>query len=460
METPISLKSIKHVYFLGIGGISMSALALILKKRGIDTAGYDAKPQESTRLLEQEGISVDYIYCKDRFFRGVTVVYTAAIAQNDPNLLRARELSLPVLTRAQLLGLIASDYRHSIGVAGTHGKSTTTGMLWEILSADGGDPSVIGGAVIPSLGAAFHCGTGPRLVFEACEYKRSFLDMEPSIKLVLNCEHDHIDCYPTLNDVVEAFHAYIDTPRRNGQENRALVNRDCQNAYRASLGCRSDVRYFSICETADYHADHIDLSTGYGAFDFYIGGAFACHIQLKVPGLHNVANAVAAGGAAHMAGAAPDSIQKGLEQFTGIKRRFEHKGTVNGALVIDDYAHHPDEIRATLKAAKLLPHKRLICLFQPHTYSRTKGFLHDFSDALSLADKVLLADIYAAREKNTFGISSRDLAALIPGAEYCDSMDSLVNRAKALAKGGDIVLTLGAGDIYRAAEAIAQRLGA
>ncbi len=439
----------KNVYFAGIGGISMSSLALILKGKGITVSGYDMNKSSSTQLLENNGITVHYSYETVSFPDADTLVYTAAMKNDDPILIEAENRGLDIFTRAELLGAITADYKHSVGVAGTHGKSSTTGFLAEIMLCADNDSTVLAGAVMPSVGSTFRVGDGECAVFEACEYKNSYHYMQPTIKVILNVELDHVDFFGNLENVIESFKKYVDKPGKNG-ENIAVVNLDNDNAVKAIRDTAAEAGFFSVEKDADYCAKNIDLSDGYGEFDLYERGSFLGRIKLSVPGIHNVANAVAAAAAARLCGVDMSAVAEGLSRFIGVKRRFEKVTTLaSGAIVVDDYAHHPDEIKVTLSSAKRIAKGKVICIFQPHTYSRTAALKAEFASALSLADKVLLAPIYAARETNTYGISSDMVASLIENAESLDSFALLRSRAEALAEKGDIVLTMGAGDVYK-----------
>ncbi len=447
MPQAIDLSTIKNVYFAGIGGVSMSSLALILKSEGKRVSGYDFKKSGVTAMLEEKGIPVHYSY-GDVCLDGVdTVVYTAAIKQDDEVLVMARNKNIRLITRAELLGAITSKYTHSVGVAGTHGKSTTTGMLAEIMLKAENDSTVLGGAVIPSLGSTYCIGGGENVVFEACEYKNSYHSMYPTIKVILNVELDHVDFFGNLDNVIASFRQYIDVPGLNG-ENISIVNLDCGNAVESAKGTASCVKYFSIEKQADFYAKNIDLKTGFGSFDVYSNGEKLFDVTLSVPGIHNVSNALAATGAALCCGVDISAIKAGLESFGGVKRRFEKVGThPTGAQIIDDYAHHPDEITATLKSAKAVAKGNVICVFQPHTYSRTKALLNDFASSLSLADKVVLAPIYAARETDTLGVSSDNVASLIDGAVSLSSFEEIREHLLKTASKDDMILTMGAGDI-------------
>ncbi len=449
MTAICDLSKMKNVYFAGIGGISMSSLALILKNKGVEVSGYDFKESETTKMLEEKGISVQYTYETVSFPNADTVVYTAALGLDDPILVQARDRGLDIFTRAELLGAITSDYKHSVGVAGTHGKSSTTGFLAEICLAAKNDSTILAGAVMPSVGSTYTVGGGDCAVFEACEYKNSYHSMQPTIKAILNVELDHVDFFGNLENVIESFRKYIAKPGKNG-ENIAIVNLDCENAVVAAKDTGANVKYFSIKEKTDFWARDIELSDGYGEFDIMAGDDLLCRVKLSVPGIHNVANALAAAACAVCCEIDADAIKSGLGKFVGVKRRFEKVMTLDsGAIVIDDYAHHPDEITVTLNSAKKVAKGRVICIFQPHTYSRTKALFDDFVTALSIADKVLMAPIYAARETDTLGVSSDDVAMRIDGAESLYSFEDLKNRATGLAQNGDLVITMGAGDVYK-----------
>lgn len=449
MSANCDLSNMKKVYFAGIGGISMSSLALILKNRGVDVSGYDFKISETTKMLEKSGIKVDYTYEDVSLCDVDSLVYTAALTEDNPILVKAKEMGIDIFSRAELLGAVTSGYKHSVGVAGTHGKSSTTGFLCEICLAAKNDSTILAGAVMPSVGSTYKVGNGDCAVFEACEYKNSYHSMNPTIKVVLNVELDHVDFFGNIENVKASFRKYIDKPGKNG-ENIAIINKDSANAVEAAEGTSADVKYFSVTQKTSFWAKNIDLSDGYGEFEIMNEDDFLCHVKLSVPGLHNVSNAVAAAAAAIMCDINPCAIKTGLEAFCGVKRRFEKVKTLeNGAVVIDDYAHHPDEIAVTLKSAKSVARGKVICIFQPHTYSRTKALLCDFAKALSIADKVLLAPIYPARETDTLGISSNDIAHLVDGAECIDDFSALAQRASALSENGDIVITMGAGDVYK-----------
>ena len=448
----------RSVYFIGIGGISMSSLALILKNRGSNVGGYDFKRSENTELLEKNGIKVNYEYSDSNQDGFDTVVYTAAIAEDDKELLLAKKRNAKIYTRAELLGDIISVYKHSIGVAGTHGKSTTTGMLACIMESAKKDATVLAGAVIPFLGSTFKAGMGDTAVFEACEYKNSYHSMHPTIRLILNCELDHVDFFDGIDSVVASFRKYMETDSGNG-ENIVIINKNCCNSEKAAKDIPAKVYTFSVTdESADFYAHGLTTKDGYENFDIYAFGTFYCKAAPGVPGIHNVSNAVAAAGAAYLCGVPGEAVSEGLAAFGGVKRRFEKLGvTESGAVVVDDYAHHPDEVRATLAAAKQVCKGRVFCIFQPHTYTRFEALKKDFAETLSVCDKTVMAEIYAAREQNINGTSSADIKEFLPDAVCPGSFEDIAEYIKKNAARGDMVITMGAGDVYKIAPMILRK---
>ena len=428
----------------------MSSLALILKNKGITVGGYDFKRSENTELLEKNGIKVNYEYNDNNQDGFDTVVYTAAISENDKEFLLAKKRCAKMFTRAELLGDIVSGYKHSVGVAGTHGKSTTTGMLSNIMDAAKADATILAGAVIPAITSTYKAGKGDIAVFEACEYKNSYHSMHPTIRLVLNCEFDHVDFFGCMENVIASFRKYMNADSGNS-ENIIIINKNCNNSVVAAEGASAKVYTFSSTDnTADFYADSIENHDGYEEFDIYAFGKLYCHAKPGVPGMHNVANAVAAAAASYFCGVEGEAVAKGLESFGGVKRRFEKVGyTQNGAVIIDDYAHHPDEVEVTLKAAKQICKGKVYCIFQPHTYTRFEALVKDFARTLEIADVAVMSDIYAAREQNIHGISSADIKKHLPDAIYCGSFEKIAEYIKANAKTGDMVITMGAGDIYK-----------
>lgn len=431
----------------------MSSLASILLIKGKRVSGYDMKKSSVTEKLSLEGADITYDINANIPESVDTIIYTAAIKGDNPLMIKARCTKAVILSRAELLGIVTNSFKTSIGVAGTHGKSTTTGLLSSICLSHDSETAVLSGANLPFLGSSYKCADGERIVYEACEYKNSYHSMLPSIKIVLNCEHDHVDFFPTIKDVTDSFRKYIDTPRFPGSDNIAVVNLDCPNCICACENTSADVYYYSVKTDTDFYAYDIDMSSGYGKFSIRLfDGKKIENIKLIIPGIHNVSNSVAASAAAYLSGVSLENIKKGLETFTGVSRRFEFLGEYSGAKIFDDYAHHPDEILVTLKAARALSSGRIICVFQPHTYSRTYEMLDEFATSLSLADKVYLCDIYAAREINTTGVSSHDIANRMTIAECPGSFENIAEILKKELKSGDFCLTMGAGEAYKVAE--------
>ena len=443
-----------HVHFIGIGGISMSGLAEILLDRKFIVSGSDAKESSLTVHLKEKGASVVYGQSAANITKDTDViVYTAAIREDNPELAAAKEQNIPCLTRAQLLGQIMLNYDTPVAVSGTHGKTTTTSMVSEILLAADTDPTLSIGGILPSIRGNIRVGNSPLFVTEACEYTNSFLSFFPKIGLILNIEEDHMDFFKDIHDIRNSFQKFAALLPEDGV---LIINGDIENLTEitGSLKCR--VITFGKDSSSDYYPGEI-------TYDEFARPTYClCHkdtrrsFKLGVSGEHNVYNSMAAIALADMLGIPTDCIKKALAGFQGTDRRFQHKGECDGVTIIDDYAHHPTEISATLSAAANLPHKKLWCVFQPHTYTRTKAFLPQFARSLSAADHVVLADIYAAREKNLSGISSKDLQnELLKLGVVCDYFPSFEEIEIFLKKNyspGDLLITMGAGDVVNIGE--------
>ena len=439
-----------HVHFVGIGGISMSGLAQILASEGFTVSGSDRAASEITRALEDSGIRVMIGQRRENITKDIDLaVFTAAIHPDNPEYKAVQEMNIPALTRAELLGQLMRNYRLPVAVSGTHGKTTTTSMLSEILLAAGTDPTLSIGGVLPSIGGNVRVGGGTYFVAEACEYTNSFLQMYPLLGIILNIEEDHLDFFKDLDDIASSFHRFALLLDEGGT---LILNRDTARFEEVSEGLSCELITYSLEQDADYTASDICFDErGHGSFTCLERGEELGRFTLRVPGIHNVSNALSAIALGRKLGLTPSCIASGLLSFSGTERRFQHKGKLGGAEIIDDYAHHPSEIRATIKAARQCPHKRLIIAFQPHTYTRTKALLAEFADALSAADRVVLADIYAAREKNTIGISSRDLMTEIrkrgTAVDYFPSFAEIEDLLRSELKEGDLLITMGAGNI-------------
>lgn len=443
---------VKTIHFIGIGGISMSSLAAISKKRGYTVTGSDSAASALTKRLEEEyGIPVFVPQRAKNLGEADMVVYTAAIGEENPELMLAREKGLPCIPRSAYLGELMKEYPVRLGVSGTHGKSSTTGMLSHIFIEAGMDPTVACGAELPRIGGAYRLGGGEHFIYEACEYKDSFLDFHPSIALWLNIEMDHVDYFKSLDQMSAS---YISSAKDAGA---VVVNWDDENCRAAAEKLQGVwvIKTGVDRNDVDYHAENLKMTGGFASFDLYNESNYLCGIELQVPGIHHVGNALCAAAAALICGISPEDVAKGLKSFRGICRRFEYKGEREGVRVFDDYAHHPTEVVATLKAARQMlagTQGRLFCVFQPHTYSRTKGFFEEFISALSLADRLILAPIYAAREKNVYGVSSEDLACRIEGSTSVLNFEEATLILENEVKKGDLVLTMGAGQAYKCGE--------
>ena len=440
-----------HIHFIGIGGISMSGLAEILLKESFTISGSDAKESDLTRHLTSLGAQVFYGQKAENILPGTDlVVYTAAIHPDNPEFAAAKAAGVPMLTRAELLGQIMRNYDTPIAVSGTHGKTTTTSMLSHILMAADCDPTISVGGILPSIGGNIRVGHSETFLTEACEYTNSFLSFFPKIGIILNMDADHLDFFKDLADVEHSFRHFAELVPIGGH---VVANMDDQGARDALRGISQPIFWFSYDDpAAQCRAENVVWTDGLPSFDIYIRGSYYAHVSLRVGGKHNVMNALAAASAAYLLGVSGEAVGLGLATFTGAGRRFEYKGSFHGADVYDDYAHHPGELHALLEMAKTLPYKRIICAFQPHTYTRTKALFNDFVKELRVPDVVVLAEIYAAREQNDIGISSMDLSREIPGSVYCPTLDKVTAALARIACPGDLILTVGAGDIFKAGE--------
>ncbi len=451
----INFKNPIHVHFIGIGGISMSGLAEILLKEGFTVSGSDAKESRLTRHLEEKGARIFYGQKAENIIDGIDcVVYTAAISRTNAELMEAVARKLPMLTRAELLGQLMKNYDTPIAVSGTHGKTTTTSMLSHILLDGGLDPTISVGGILQAIGGNIRVGNSGTFITEACEYTNSFLNFSPKISIILNIEEDHLDFFKDLEDIRHSFRQFAALLPADGT---LIINGEIPAYSEISDGlpCRT-VTYGNSPEF-DYSADNIRYDdAGCVSFELFKKGTSAGRIRLSVTGDHNVSNALAAIAAAELLDIPAESIQKGLLSFKGTDRRFEYKGTLNGVTIVDDYAHHPTEIQATLNAAAHYPHKELWCVFQPHTYTRTKAFFHEFAEVLSHTDHLVLADIYAARETDTLGMSSAALAEEVrkfgTDVHYFPSFGEIEEFLENHCSEGDLLITMGAGDVVNIGE--------
>ena len=440
----------KRAHLVGVGGVSMSPLAQVLHGAGVVVTGSDMHESAEVAHLRALGIPVTIGHLPQSVAGADCVIRTAAVHDDNPEIAAARAAGIPVFERAQAWGALMRHYKNALCVAGTHGKTTTTSMCAHIFLAAQRDPSIMIGGVLPALGAGHRVGHGDTIILESCEYCNSFLSFFPTVAVILNVDADHLDFFKDLEDVKRSFRRFAELVPETGF---VVADRDDANTMDALAGLDRSTITFGL-EDGDVHAADLTWHGGFADFDAMVNGQCYAHVSLSVPGVHNVRNALAACAAAHCLGIPAAAVEEGLRAFHGAGRRFEKKGEFHGAMVYDDYAHHPHELQALLTTAKGLGYQRIICAFQPHTYSRTHELFHDFVEVLKLPDITLLAEIYAARETNTLGISSNDLAREIPGSIYCPTLADVTEQLRRLAQPGDLILTVGAGDIYQAGEAL------
>ena len=441
-------------HLVGIGGVSMAPLAEVLHGLGLNITGSDARESDTVKHLRGLGIPVVIGHYAESVNGAEMLIRTSAVHDDNPEIVAARAQGIPVIERAQAWGALMTDYKHALCISGTHGKTTTTSMCTHIAMAAQIDPTVMIGGTLPLLHAGHRVGKGDTIIMESCEYCDSFLSFHPTIAVILDVDADHLDYFKDLDAIEHSFRKFAElVPESTGV---VVANADDANTMKTLAGIDRRMVTYGIEHEADVMARNIVFNQGLPAFDVYYHNEFYAHVGLHIPGLHNVRNALAAIASTMLLGATPDAVTAGLDKFHGAARRFEHKGSYHGAEIYDDYAHHPGEIKAVLDAVEKLDYKRVILAFQPHTYSRTKALFSDFVEQLKRPDITLLAEIYAARETNTIGIYSRDLAAQIPGATAYDTLAEVTNKLSELAQPGDLILTMGAGDIYTCGEALVQ----
>ena len=445
-----------HIYFVGIGGISMSGLAEVLREEGFRVSGSDKQKSPLTEMLESKGIRIFYGQEKSNITPDIDcAVFTSAIHPDNPEYIAVHELGIPALSRAELLGQMMRNYEMPVAVSGTHGKTTTTSMLSEILLGAGLDPTLSIGGILKSIGGNIRVGHSGYFVTEACEYTNSFLSFFPKIGVILNIEEDHLDFFKDLADIRSSFHRFAELLPADGA---LVINGGIDRLSEITEGLSCRVITFGSSPDCDYHPTDITFDEK-GCPSFTVCSPTEgepLRVTLGVPGEHNILNALAALAVSDLLGVERAKACTALAGFHGTDRRFEYKGRLGGVTIIDDYAHHPTEITATLRAAANYPHNRIWCVFQPHTYSRTKAFMKDFAKALSLADRVVLADIYASRETDTLGISSRtllsELKALGCECSYFPSFDEIEKFLLQNCINGDLLITMGAGDVHKIGE--------
>jgi UDP-N-acetylmuramate--alanine ligase len=454
MDIEISdLSKYKHIHLIGIGGISMSAIAETLKNWNYTVTGSDLAGSEITDTLNKNGIKVVIGHDLENAKKADLIVYSAAISDEDPEILLAKENNIPLIGRGQFVGYLTKLYKETICISGTHGKTTTTSMISVCFVNAQKDPSIEVGAILDAIGGNYRVGNSEYFILESCEYKGNFLKFFPHTEVILNIDNDHLDYYKTFDNIVKTFKDFALLLDEDGL---LVTNADDKNCFELKQIVKSKFISYGIeNENADLVAKNITFNkNGFAQFDVYKNNKFFTNIELSVAGKHNVLNALACIAVCNYYGINEEIIKSSLKSFTGAERRLEYKGSLpNDVPIFDDYAHHPTEIKATANAIKNKTYNESWVIFQPHTYSRTKLLLDDFADALSNFDNIILLDIYAAREQNTFDISSKDLAnKMIANGKnviYMPDFSEVVKYIKENVKKDDIVITLGAGTVTK-----------
>ncbi len=448
------LDCVKRIHFVGIGGSGMCPMAELLLRKGYSISGSDQNESDTLDRVKTWGIPVYMGQRPENIDGAEALVYTAACRPDNPELVAAREKGIPTLERAVMLGMLTEKYKELIAVSGTHGKTTTTAMLTQILVEAGRDPSAIIGGKLPLIGSNCLSGNSGGIVCEACEYVDSFLQLHPAVSVILNIEADHLDYFKTLDNIVKSFRQFADQTSR-----LLVVNGSDQEALKAIADQKGkEIVTFGPDETCDYYPAQLsEEPTACEDFTLMCRGKALGRVELAVPGWHNLLNALAAAAAAHSLGVEPEAICQALGHFTGVHRRFEVLGKFNGVTVADDFAHHPTELSAVLSSAMRMGYRQVWAVFQPHTYSRTYNLLEDFAKALAIPDHLIMTEILAVREENVYGIHTSDLAAKVPGSCWFSSFEEIAGYVMEKAEPGDLILTLGGGDIYKCANRIVKK---
>jgi len=457
----INLSAYKNIHWIGIGGVGVSAIAEILLARGYNVSGSDMKQSDLTDRLAADGVKIYIGHSAENVEDADLIVYSAAIAEENPEVIRAREKNIPLASRAEVLGVLMDDFKNSIAISGTHGKTTTTSMVSLILENAKLEPTILVGGNLAEIGGNVKVGSGDYFVTEACEYRDSFLELRPRIEVILNIDSDHLDYFEDIHHIVRSFDQFAKAVPEDGKVIAYDANPFVSQVIKDIPGAIT----YGYNENCTYHiADVFFDENGMPDFEVYYQGESLGKVKLSMPGEHNILNAVGAFACCHQLGVEPQVIIDTLDKFKGTQRRFDIQGTTeNGVKIVDDYAHHPTEIKATLSAARNIPHNKLWCLFQPHTYTRTLALFNEFAESFEETDVLILAKIYAAREKDIYKVSSKGLAEEImknhPDKEiyYMDTLEEIADYVKQNAQQGDLVITMGAGDIYKVGEMILEK---
>ena len=448
------LKKVKRVHFIGIGGSGMCPLAEILFNEGYELSGSDNNETDTLARIRNMGIPVTLGQKAENIKGAELIVYTAAILPDNPELVAAKNSTIPTVERADLLGAITRLYSDCYCVCGTHGKTTVSSMLTQMMIQCGKDPSAVIGGKLPLIQSNGRVGKSENMVCEACEFKDHFLKLDPDIAVILNVDADHLEYFKNIENIIKSFHTFATMAKK-----AVIYNGDDANTLKAVEGVDGkDMITFGLDKKNDYYADNVEMVNAFGHFDAYKKGEKIGSVKLKVPGKHNIGNALAALAAADYCGIPFDKAIESLEQFGGACRRFEILDKLNGITFADDYAHHPAELRVTLEAAMQMNYRKVWAVFQPFTYSRTKELMDDFAEVLQIPDECVMTEIMGSREVNTEGVYTSQLAAKIPGSVWFNTFDEVADYVLDRAQSGDLVITLGCGDIYKAAKIMIKRL--
>ena len=448
------LNEIKRIHFIGIGGSGMCPIAEILMSEGFEISGSDMNEGETLDKMKGYGIPVYMGHSAENIKGAELVVYSAAVKETNPERMAAVEQGIPCIERSVMLGVVTRRYKRSIAVSGTHGKTSTTAMLSQILIGSGFDPSAIIGGKLPFIGGNSYVGQSDIIVCEACEYVDTFLELNPFISIILNVDADHLDYFKNLDNIKRSFNKFA-----KQTTGLLVLNGDDENTLDSVKDVNIEKITFGFGENCDYRAENVTADKGvHEQYDLYYRGEKLCNIKLIVPGKHNVYNSLAAAATAHYLGATPEEISENLHKFGGVHRRFEILGTPCGITVADDFAHHPTELTATLNAAMSMGFRKVWAVFQPHTFSRTAMLLDDFAKALQIPDVAVISEILPVRETNTYNIYSRDLGAKVPGSVCLDTFEEITDYVCKNAQEGDLILTMGGGNVYMCANKILNQL--
>ncbi len=454
MDSNDVLSQVRKIHFVGIGGSGMCPIAEILHHKGYQLTGSDTSESDTLQRIRSYGIPVSMGHRAENIGDAELVVYTAAVKQDNPELVAAREKGVPTVERSVMLGMVTRRYLNSVAVSGTHGKTTTTALITQIFVNAGVDPSAVIGGKLPFIGGNGRVGKSDTIVCEACEYVDTFLQLEPALSVILNIDADHLDYFKTLDNIIRSFHQFA------CQTSRMLViNGDDVNSRKAVEGISAEkILTFGLEEGNNYRAVNIaDTKRACERFTVTKNGEHLCDVDLRIPGKHNIYNALAAVAVADYVGVDAQKIAESLHQFTGVHRRFEILGTFGGVTVADDFAHHPTELTATLSAAMKMGFREVWAVFQPHTFSRTFMLLDDFAKALSIPNHTVLSEILPVREVNTYNIYAKDLAEKVPGCVWFPTFEEISDYVMSKAQEGDLILTLGGGDVYKCANRIVEK---